>query len=365
LKLKSYFAIFLVSLFLVSLTATAATARAQSPAAQPGAAQSPVVTLQLTSDQIGVVRTAVQITTRVSFPEPVAEIICGDLYDAASGKGTFVVQRSGAAEKPGNDVFIKPVVSKGQSNMFVRTGDGKHTYNFDLKIVAPEQAHRVVNVTDAPPPPPAGSPDEKRASPTASSPETADPPKSAPCPDADRIKADAEQAGRQKADEIIRSARQQADRMNGEAEAKLAEANRVASERAVQESDRRFMQALMLGMRESKIANPRATTKKKVIVMLDPRILEFDDKAYLRYTIQNAGELDFTFNAISLEMGVGADAHPLTIQINQSKEVNKLDSGESLTGIIAFDIKQVGPKDKLTLFVRGDDNAEITHVSVQ
>ncbi|HKP84694.1 MAG TPA: hypothetical protein VJZ26_01280 [Blastocatellia bacterium] len=356
MKIKSYIAV-----FLVSLAATSTIARAQSPATQ-----SPVVTLQLGSDQIGLVRTALQITTRISFSEPVAEIICGDLYDGSSGKGTFVVQRSGTADKPGNDVFIKPVVSKGQSNMFVRTGDGKHTYNFDLKIVPPEQAHRVVNVTDAAQTVQANSPEEKHGSSPASNPDpAADPPKPAPCPDADRIKADAEQLGRQKADEIIRNARQQADRITGEAEAKLNEANRQVTDRAAHESDRRFMQALMLGLREFKINNPRATTKKKVILMLDPRILEFDDKAYLRYTIQNAGSEDFVFSGVSLEMGIGADAHPLTIQINQSKEENKLESGESLTGIIAFDPKQIGPKDRLALFVRGQDNAEITHVTIQ
>lgn len=347
----------------MSLIATSQIARAQSPAAQSSVAQSPVVTLPLNSDQIGVVRTAVQITTRVSFSEPVAEIICGDLYDASSGKGTFVVQRSGTAEKPGNDVFIKPVVSKGQSNMFVRTGDGRHTYNFDLKIVSPEQAHRVVNVTDAPVALQGNPPSEKNGTQPADP--VSDPAKTAPCPDADRIKSEAEQAARVKADEIVRNARQQAERINGEAEAKLAEVNRQASDLASQESDRRFMQALMLGLRESKINNPRATTKKKIIIVLDPRVLVFDEKAYLRYTIQNAGELDFTFNSISLEMGVGEEAHPITIQIKQTKDENKLASGESLTGIIAYDPKQVTAKDKLTLFVRGEDSAEITHVTIQ
>ncbi len=208
----------------MSLIATSNIARAQAPAVQSPVAQSPVVTLPLNSDQIGLVRTAVQITTRVSFSEPVAEIICGDLYDAGSGKGTFVVQRSGTADKPGNDVFIKPVVPKGQSNMFVRTGDGRHTYNFDLKIVAPEQAHRVVNVTDAMPTAPANPPTEKNnTQPADPAPDTV---KTAPCPDADRIKSEAEQAARVKADEITRNARQQADRIIGEAETKLAEANR-------------------------------------------------------------------------------------------------------------------------------------------
>src|SRR5204863_9375461 len=70
-------------------------------------------------------------------------------YDPATGKGTFVVQRSGGVDRPGNEVFIKPVSSKGLSNMFVKTGDGKHTYSFDLTIVStPQAAHRMVNVTD-------------------------------------------------------------------------------------------------------------------------------------------------------------------------------------------------------------------------
>ncbi|HKS40875.1 MAG TPA: hypothetical protein VJX74_09720 [Blastocatellia bacterium] len=361
MKLKSVIAIFLISLITTSNIARAQSPTGQSSAAQPSVAQSPVVTLPLNSDQIGLVRTAVQITTRVSFSEPVAEIICGDLYDPGSGKGTFVVQRSGSNEKPGNDVFIKPVVSKGQSNMFVRTGDGRHTYNFDLKIVSPEQAHRVVNVTDVVPA--ANPPSEKNnTQPADPAPETV---KIAPCPDADRIKSEAEQAARVKADEITRNARQQADRITGEAEAKLAEANRRASDVASQESDRRFMQALMLGLRETKINSPRVTTKKKIIVVLDPRVLLFDEKAYLRYTIQNAGELDFTFTSISLEMGTGAESRPLTIQIKQTKDDNRLASGESLTGIIAYDPAQVTPKDKLTLFVRGEDSTEITHVTIQ
>ncbi|MGA9768340.1 MAG: hypothetical protein WBV94_04815 [Blastocatellia bacterium] len=358
MKLKS-----LIAVFLISLVVTSNIARAQSSSVQSPVSQSPVVTLPLNSDQIGLVRTAVQITTRVSFAEPVAEIICGDLYDAGSGKGTFVVQRSGTAEKPGNDVFIKPVVSKGQSNMFVRTGDGRHTYNFDLKIVAPEQAHRVVNVTDVLPVAPVNPPSEK------TTPQPADPApeivKTVPCPDADRIKSEAEQSARVKADEIIRNANQQAERITGEANNKLAEATRKTSDIANQEPDHRFMQAMILGLRETRINNPRASTKKKIIIVLDPRVLVFDEKAYLRYTIQNAGELDFTFNSITLEMGEGAEAHPLTIQIKQTKDDNKLASGESLTGIIAYDPKQVTSRDKLILYVRGDDNVEITHVTIQ
>jgi vacuolar-type H+-ATPase subunit H len=339
----------LISVIVVCLLASAGEALAQSP----------IVTLQLGPDQIGVVKTSVGISTRITFPEPVAEIICGDLYNAADGKGTFVVARSGSDQKPGNDIYVKPIGSKGQSNMFVKTGDGKHTYNFDLTIVPPAQAHRVVNITDAAPPaaPPASSP--ANSSPPTSA--AAEPVKTAPCPDADRIRADAESDGRRKADEIIRNARQQADRITGEAEAKLADAGRQSSERLSQESDRRFIQALMLGLREIKIANPKVTTKKKIILTLDPRVLLFDDKAYIRYTIQNAGNEEFSFLALTLE----TETRPLTIEVAQNKRENKLTAGETLTGVLIFDLKQVETKDKLTFYLRAEDHSEITHVTIQ
>jgi vacuolar-type H+-ATPase subunit H len=325
-------------------------------------AQAPIVTLQLGPDQIGVVRTSVGITTRITFPEPVADIICGDLYNAADGKGTFVVQRSGTTEKPGNDVYVKPVASKGQSNMFVKTGDGKHTYNFDLTIVPPATAHRVVNVTDAAPPA-LPAPTTSNSTPTSNG--ASEAAKPAPCPDADRIRADAEEQGRRKADEVIRNARQQADRITGEAEAKLAEANRQSSERTGQESDRRFLQALMLGLREVKITNPKATTKKKIIVTLDSRVMLFDEKAYIRYTIQNAGNEDFSFTSLTLEAGLGAETRPLTIEVVQNKPENKLAANETLTGVIVFDPKQVEAKDKVTFYLRAEDHLEIAHVTVQ
>ncbi|HVG20871.1 MAG TPA: hypothetical protein VNI02_17620 [Blastocatellia bacterium] len=347
-----------------------------SPAAY---AQAPIATIALGPDQIGVVKTAVGITTRITFPEPVQEIICGDLYDAASGKGTFVVQRSGSDQKPGNDVFIKPVASKGLSNMFVKAGDGRHTYNFDLKIVSVDQAHRVVNVTDAPTGQ-AAQPRDNQPGTTSSAPNTAQPPaggeqrlaepdksdaaeKSAP--DFERQKAESERQARLKADEIIRNARQQADRIVGEAEAKMLDADRHASSLADQLSEKRFMQALMLGLREAKINNSRAITKKKIIVMLDQSMLMFDDKAYLRYTIQNAGAEDFVFSSVSLETGDGKETRQVSAEVNQSKSENKLAPGESLTGVIAFNPKQLTSKDRLTLFVRGEDSAEIAHVIIQ
>lgn len=322
-------------------------------------AQGPVASLALSSDRIGEIKTAQGITTMIRFADPVQEIICGDLYDAGTGKGTFVVQRSGTSEHPGNEVFVKPVAPRGASNMFVKT-EGKHTYSFDLTIVTTAQAHRMVNVTDVAPgssPAPAPGAESRPAEP--------DKPSNKPSTDFERLKAEAEQQARQKANEIIRSAQQQADRKTAEADAKIAEAEKLSTQRADQEIERRFMQAMMLGLRESKVSNTRVTTKR-VIITLDPRMLIFDEKAYLRYTMQNTGDKDFAFTALSVEINDGAEgAKPLTTVVNQSKPENVLAQGESLTGVIIFDPRQVGTKQKITLYVRGEDSAELARLTIQ
>jgi TonB family protein len=113
---------------------------------QTSPAQSPVMTMTLGPNDLGVVSTATGITTRISFGETVKQVICGDLYDPLTGKGKFLVQTMD------NEVYIKPVTDKGTSNLFVKVGEKKgdhRTYNFDLLIVPVEQANRVVNVISA------------------------------------------------------------------------------------------------------------------------------------------------------------------------------------------------------------------------
>src|SRR5258708_232068 len=322
-------------------------------------AQTPVTTLALSSDRIGEIKTAPGITTMIRFPDPVQEIICGDLYDPGTGKGTFVVQRSGATDRPGNEVFVKPVASKGLSNMFVKAGDGKHTYSFDLTIVpTPQGEHRMATVTDVAAAAPPGSPNPGGTDQHGSEPDK-------PNADFERLKAEAERQGRQKAAEILRTAQQQADRKIAEADAKIAEAERLAPQRAEQEIERRFMQALMLGLREMRVNNTKVITAKKAVITLDPRVLLFDDKAYLRYMIQNTGDKDFAFTSLSLEVADGKGTKPLTAEVNQSKTVNSLPPGEALTGVLVFDPKQVAAKQKLMLFVRGKDIAELAHLTIQ
>ena len=321
-------------------------------------AQSPITSMSLGPDSIGKVRTALGITTRISFPEPVLEIVCGDLYDPGSGKGTFVAQPSGTKDDPGSDVFVKPVAGKGLSNMFVTTGKGKkHTYNFDLEVVPVAQAHRIVTVVDVRP---------LATPPDASSASTGSPANGAEDPAVvlERMKAEAEQQTRLKAAEILRNAQQQADRRVAEAEARAGATEREANVRASQVVEKRFMQALMLGLREVRISKPSVTQKKLTVKLDPPTVLLFDDKAYLRYTIQNTGDVDLVFASVSLETGPPKETKPITFELNPSKAENKLATGEVLTGIIVFDPKQVG-KERLTFVMRAEDQTEIARIVIQ
>jgi len=335
---------------------------------QDSVAQSPVANLSLASDQIGIVRTAQGITTRISFPEEVDEIICGDLYDSASGKGSFVAQRSG------NDVFLKPIPSKGMSNLFVKTR-GKRTYNFDLMIVPVAQSHRVVNVVDGKPGAPHASPPNPQADSGGGAPQNGSVDNSKDPQELERRKGEIEQQARQEAEAILTAARQEAasllsagrqtsERMVSEAEAKLADADRATSERAAQQAEQRFVQALILGLRESKIDNPKVVIKKFVIV-LDPRVLVFNDKSYVRYRLHNTGDQPFTFGSITLETGTGKELSPIVTALFQSKKENRLESGEAITGVVAFDAKQVTTSSRLYFLLRAEDKAEIGKLTIQ
>jgi vacuolar-type H+-ATPase subunit H len=293
--------------------------------------QTPITSISLRSDQIGLVKTAQALSTRISFPEPVKEIICGDLYDPASGRGSFVVQR---AE---NDVFIKPVVDKGMSNLFVKTGErSEKVYNFDLSIVSAAEAVRVMNVVSAADGPDSGTDgaDQRKAS---------------------GIK----EAARAEADEIVRKAKAEADKILADAEQQARGRDRDAESSAQKEIERRFIDAMMLGIRESKLNNSRIMIKK-VAIMLDPHVLTFSEKSYVRYTIQNTGNSDFRFAELGLEDGSGSRVN---VEITQNKPENKVRTGESITGIIAFDPKAVANKGRVTLFVKGTDQSEVARLA--
>jgi len=301
-------------LCLVCLAATSLIARAQSP----------VSTLTLGADQIGIVRSAEGLTTRISFPDTVKEIVCGDLYDPQSGRGSFVVQRSD------KDVYLKPVAVKGMSNLFVKTGEkGERIYNFDLLIVSMAQAARIINVTDA----------------------------------AARRPQPARGRAEQDAEEIVRNARRRAAEIVTEAEQRAVDSDRQTAERAEREIERRFLRALMSGLREFKINNTRVVSKR-FVVFLDHHVLTFGDKSYLRYTIQNTGNTNLSLGAISLETTSGDTSKVVPAEVVQNERAGAVKPGQAITGIVVFDTKQVSMKDKLTLRLLGEDAAEVARVSI-
>ncbi|MGA9774268.1 MAG: hypothetical protein WBV94_34890 [Blastocatellia bacterium] len=290
-----------------------------------GFAQGPVKSAALTQDQIGLVRAAVGITTRISFPEVVKEIVCGDLYDPASGKGSFVVQRSD------NDVFLKPVVGKGLSNLFVKTGEnGEHVYNFDLTIVPVEQANRVFNIVKSP---------------------------------ASVAQTKAVNHTEQQGAEIIRAARLQAEQITTQAKQQAAEAHNQAIGRIPQEIELRFANALILGLQETKLGNARVIAKGATLT-LDPRVLTFNGKTYLRYTVQNKGDNEIVYNTVALEIGSGDSRKVIAAEIVQSRSDNRVKAGQAITGVLIFDQKQAPSLDKLTLYLRGEENSEIARVVI-
>jgi hypothetical protein len=310
-------------------------------AAAPVFPQQLIVTLKLDGNQIGMVRTAQGLTTRLTFPESVKEVICGDLYDPASGKGMFVVQRSD------NDVFVKPIATKGASNLFVRTGDkARRIYNFDLSIVTFEKAYRVVNVDN----------DDAAAQPAAAmaTSRAAEDPKDDPLTDS-----------RTQAEEILRTARQQASRIVAEAQQSVDEIQRRAISDAPQQIQRQFITALLGGLNATRISNAHVVTQKKVTVRLDKDMYTFEGRTYIRYTIQNSGNENFIYSALRLEAGsTPASQKLLSTESIQSKPENRVIPGETVAGILVFDQKALNPKDKLVLSVQGKDDSTLTHIVV-
>lgn len=311
-------------------------------------AQTAVITITIGPSQIGQVKTTQGITTRIIFPETVRDIVCGDLYDPASGKGSFVVQRID------NDVFLKPVVSKGLSNLFVKTGEkGEHTYSFDLQIVGLDQAHRVVNVADS----------SGHLQTSGASSDTSD--------DAKKILAAAERRSnetlinaQQQADRLISQANQQASEVYAKALQRSEELDRQSANRARQEVEDRFVRAMIQGVKEVKSVDSHVAAKR-VSLTLDPRMLTFDDKSYLRYTIKNSGDKDFAFNGLALERRSGKDTFVIPAKVIQGRAENRIGPGEIIMGIIVFDARVVTGDDKLTLYVRGQDNTEVARLTIQ
>src|SRR5262249_17343961 len=115
---------------------------------------------------------------------------------------------------------------------------------------------------------------------------------------------------RQQSEEILRSARKQADEVVQKANKQAEEITRQAQERAVEiqkqasqnvqkQIERNFADAVLSGIGEARPGYARATSKN-VSVSVDRRLLTFNGKSYMQYTIQNNSGVDFAYTAVSL-----------------------------------------------------------------
>jgi type IV secretory pathway VirB9-like protein len=308
-------------------------------------AQTQIISITLNPNQIGVIKTTQSMTTRVAFGEPVRDIICGDLYDAASGKGAFVVQRID------NDVFIKPVAAKGISNLFVKTGEkGEHTYGFDLLIAAPDQAHRIVNVANA------ATPAENGAAKSDATEKLV----SAAQKQSEEVLSNA----RTQAENVLAQANQRAAELYSQAIKRTEELDRQAADRAGEQVEERFLRAVIQGVREIKTSNSQLAAHR-ILVSLDPRVLTFDEKSYLRYSIKNNDDKEFAFGALALEKTTGKESSAVPARVVQGRKENRLKPGETIIGVIVFDAKAVAVEDRLTLHLRSEDNTEFARLTIQ
>jgi hypothetical protein len=121
---------------------------------------------------------------------------------------------------------------------------------------------------------------------------------------------------------------------------------------------------MIQGVREIKSVEARVVAKR-VSLTLDPRVLTFDDKSYLRYTIKNDGETEVSFNSLSLERRSGKQVAAIPAKVIQGRAENRLNPGDAIMGVIVFDSKEVAAGEKLTLYVRGDDNSELARLNIQ
>ena len=294
------------------------------PVAAPG-----IVFVDVTPDTITSVRTAQNVVTRIALPRKAEEAICGDVFDPGSNTGTFVITRSG------NDVFIKPLAAKGQTNLFIKTES--EIYNFDLVVVPAAQAHRVVNINQ---PAYEQQIEQMKASARHDL-------------DAERTQLEAEMAD--KLAERQRDADQKnADALAAEQKRLKAEAERRAGDLAA----RRIADGVMQGFNTVGLREHVAKVDPFDLMLDDPAYV-FEGKIYLRFTLANRGDKDANFVEPRLVLrGDGQDKDkPVSAQVITGRGDFRAPAGGNAVGVIVFERPELqkGQRVFLVLRVEGRD----------
>ena len=283
-----------------------------------------IVFVDVTPDTIVTVRTAQNVITRVALPEEAKEAICGDLFDAASNTGSFVINKSG------NDVFIKPVNTKSQTNLFVKTDSS--VYNFDLVVVPPAQAHRVVNVNM----PTYGEQIEKMRE-TART-EIA----------AERSDMEAE-IDRRLADRRDELEKQNQATLAAEQRKMRAEADRRANELVV----RRIVDGVLQGFQNVAIRERRAESPE-IDVLLDEVAYVFEGRLYVRYRIMNKRSADITYGEPRIAIRGGEKDRAVATTVVTARGDYVIPGGSTIAGVAIFELPTLEKGERLFFSVRAE-----------
>lgn len=310
----------------LALTLVAASVCGAQSGGNPPPASSPasgIIFVDVTPDSIVTIKTAQNVVTRVALPAEAKQAICGDVFDAASGTGTFVIDRSG------NDVFIKPLATKGQTNLFIKTE--KEVYNFDLTVVTTAQAYRVVNVNL---PPYERQIAEQKA--TAAR-EIA----------RDRAAMEAEISGkladRQRELELSNS-----DLLASERAKLRAETDRRATDLAM----RRVADGVMQGFTTVPLRDKRGQIDQ-LDVAVDDAAYVFEGRLYVRYRVTNRGTAEATYSEPKVYVRAGETDRAIVSSAISGRGDFKVPAGQTVSGVIVFERVTLERGERLLLVVRG------------
>ena len=312
-----------------SSTAPKPAAPAPKPVSPPpqtggGTASPGIIFVDVSADSITTIRTAQNIVTRVALTGEAKEAICGDLFDAASNTGSFVIS------KTGNDVFIKPVVTKGQTNLFIKTD--KEVYNFDLVVVPAAQAYRVVNINL---PPYAQQIEQQKAA---------------------ARREIAEERARMQSEIDDKIAQRQRDLDQQNADTLASEQRRLradADRRAGDMATRRFVDGIMQGFPSVPLRERRVTLDQWDLTVDDNAFI-FEGKLYVRYRLANNSQKEITYSEPKLFVRATDTDRPVTTTTYTARGDYKAPAGQTASGVVVFERPTLERGERLVLIVRGE-----------
>jgi hypothetical protein len=295
----------------------------QGGAPTVSAGSSGILFVDVTPDTITTLKTAQNLITRVALPQEAKQAICGDLFDPATNTGSFVIDHNG------NDVFIKPVAKSGQTNLFVKTDTA--VYNFDLVVVPPAQAYRVVNVNLPPY-------EQQIAAQKAAA--------------AREIEQQRTQLETDMAQELATRKTELDQKAQADLAAEQKRLRTDADRRAADMATRRFIDGILQGLSTIPLREKRGQYDQ-IEVVVDDSAYVFEGKLYVRFRLTNRGTKDVTYQEPKLLVQGGEKDRPVTTTLFTSRGDYKVPAGQSAAGIAVFERPSLDKGERIVLIVRG------------